>query len=75
MGDPGFTYVQTSNQRLWIKVTGTGDTGWEAQTKHTVGTGSPEGAVVGSPGDTFFATDLLTRYVKATGTETNTGWQ
>lgn len=43
----------------------------------TSGTGSPEGAVTGSPGDLFLRIDGgagTTMYVKETGSATNTGW-
>ena len=73
--NPGQIYVQTATQRLWAKITGTGDTGWEAQPKTFIGTGDPNGAQTGRVGDQFYATDTLTRYIKATGNETNTGWE
>lgn len=41
------------------------------------GTGSPEGVVTASRGDTFYRTDgstSTTFYVKETGDSTNTGW-
>jgi hypothetical protein len=40
----------------------------------TTGAGSPEGAVSGSPGDTYWNTSNDTYYVKVTGSATNTGW-
>lgn len=46
-------------------------------TKRSSGTGSPEGVVTGSPGDTFNRTDGgsgTTLYVKESGSATNTGW-
>lgn len=42
--------------------------------KFTPGTGSPEGVVSGSPGDTYWDTDGGFYYVKVTGSETTTGW-
>lgn len=41
----------------------------------STGTGSPEGSVVGSPGDTYWDTATGFYYIKVTGTATNTGWQ
>lgn len=41
----------------------------------STGTGSPEGVVSGSPGDTYWDTDGDFYYVKVTGSETTTGWQ
>jgi hypothetical protein len=38
------------------------------------GSGSPEGAVSGSPGDTYWDNDTGNYYVKVTGTATTTGW-
>lgn len=72
--EPGTTYYQTNTSRLWIKATGSGNTGWESTPKSTTGTGDPNGAVVGRPGDQFYSTDLQNRYVKETGADTNTGW-
>ena len=72
--DPGQIYIQTDTSRIWMKITGTGNVGWEANTKSTVGTGDPNGAVTGRPGDEFYSADLLQRYVKGSGVETNTGW-
>ena len=40
----------------------------------TVGTGSPEGAVSGSPGDRFWASDTGFEWTKVTGAATTTGW-
>lgn len=43
----------------------------------TSGHGSPEGVVVGSPGDTYVNLDggaNLTFWVKESGVDTNTGW-
>lgn len=72
--DPGQIYIQTDTSRIWKKITGTGNTGWEPDLKSTVDAGDPNGAVVGRPGDLFYSTDLLQRYVKGSGVETNTGW-
>lgn len=41
----------------------------------STGSGSPEGVVVGSPGDTYWDTLNDFYYVKVTGTATNTGWE
>lgn len=41
----------------------------------STGSGSPEGVVVGSPGDTYWDTSLSLFYLKVTGTATNTGWE
>lgn len=73
--NPGQIYIQTTTQRLWAKITGTGNTGWEAQPKTFIGTGDPNGAQTGRAGDQFYSTDLMQRYIKATGNETNTGWE
>jgi hypothetical protein len=72
--DAGQVGIQSDASRIWIKVSGSGNTGWESQSKHTTGTGDPNGAVVGRPGDSFYSTDLQTRYVKGSGVNTNTGW-
>lgn len=40
----------------------------------SAGSGSPEGVVVGSPGDTYLDTATNDFYAKATGSGTNTGW-
>lgn len=40
----------------------------------STGTGSPEGAVTGSPGDTYWDTATDFKYTKVTGIATNTGW-
>lgn len=72
--DPGSTYVQTDTLRLWYKVSGTGDTGWQAQAKVSAGTGGPEGVVTGSPGDVYYDTSSGTVYFKASGSDSNTGW-
>lgn len=40
---------------------------------HT-GTGSPEGAVSGSPGDTYWDTSTGFKWTKVTGSATTTGW-
>lgn len=40
----------------------------------STGSGSPEGAVSGSPGDTYWDNDTGNYYVKVTGTATTTGW-
>jgi hypothetical protein len=40
----------------------------------TVGTGSPEGAVTGNPGDTFWDQATDQEYRKITGVGTSTGW-
>jgi hypothetical protein len=40
----------------------------------STGSGSPEGSVSGSPGDTYWDTAANTYYVKVTGSATNTGW-
>lgn len=37
--DPGVTYLNTSNERLWVKKTGTGNTGW-IEIPTTVGRGT-----------------------------------
>lgn len=73
--DPGSTYVQTTNGgRLWYKITGTGNTGWDYQRKSTIGTGSPNGVVIGRPGDKYFDEAADTLYTKESGADTNTGW-
>lgn len=40
----------------------------------STGTGSPEGVVTGSPGDTYWDTSTDFEYTKVTGTATTTGW-
>lgn len=40
----------------------------------TVGSGSPEGAVLGKPGDLWLDDTTDTRWVKKTGVNTTTGW-
>ena len=40
----------------------------------STGSGSPEGVVTGSPGDTYWDTSSEEYYIKITGTATNTGW-
>lgn len=40
----------------------------------STGTGSPEGVVTGSPGDTYWDTGPNFEYVKVTGSATTTGW-
>jgi len=45
------------------------------QARVTVTTATPEGSVVGSPGDFAVDSVLGNAYVKATGVATNTGWK
>lgn len=48
-----------------------------AQDRIKVGSGSPEGAVKGNPGNLYLNTDggsSTTLYVKESGDGTNTGW-
>jgi hypothetical protein len=40
----------------------------------TTGSGSPEGNVAGSPGDTYWDLDSGFKYTKVTGAGTTTGW-
>lgn len=48
--------------------------GGAAGAAHTVGVGSPEGAVVGSVGDIYFESGGDQFWYKKTGNATNTGW-
>lgn len=41
----------------------------------STGSGSPEGVVSGSPGDTYWDNDTAFEYTKVTGAATTTGWQ
>lgn len=40
----------------------------------STGSGSPEGVVTGSPGDTYWDLDGNFKYTKVTGSATDTGW-
>lgn len=40
----------------------------------STGTGSPEGVVSGSPGDTYWDTSTGFKWTKVSGTATTTGW-
>jgi len=68
------TYVQTDRARLWYKVTGAGNTGWQYQTNSTTGTVDPNGSVFGRPGDKYLDTVTGISYTKGSGNDTNTGW-
>lgn len=52
----------------------TGGGGGGSGLTFSTGSGSPEGSVVGSPGDSYWDTTNNLYYVKVTGTATNTGW-
>lgn len=43
-------------------------------TRYLAGTADPEGVVVGSVGDFYLASGSGTAWIKASGTDTNTGW-
>lgn len=74
---PGATYVDTSGGTLYIKVTGTGATGWQVVVAGAgstfAGSGSPEGAQIAAAGSTYTQTDTGSFWVKKTGSG-NTGW-
>lgn len=58
----------------WLeRAAGSGGGGGSGLTFST-GSGSPEGVVTGSPGDTYWDTANDFYYIKVTGTATNTGW-
>jgi hypothetical protein len=75
---PGTLFFNSADSSIWTTTNGTTwtqFTGGGSGTLTTLsGTGSPEGAVVGSPGWTFTQTDTGSFWVKKTGTATNTGW-
>lgn len=74
-------YWDTVGQTLYVKNSGSGNTGWVAfgsgggGTLTTLqGSGSPEGVTTGSPGYTYFDVTNEIFYVKKTGTG-NTSWK
>ena len=67
--------VLAAKLAYWLQqVAGGGGGGGGAGTAFTVGTGSPEGVVSGSPGDRFWASDTGFEWTKVTGSATTTGW-
>lgn len=74
---PGQTYVDVSTNNLWLKVTGTGNTGWfqftGAGSGGLVGTGSPAGVVSAAAGTAYLDTTGNHFWYKASGSGTS-GW-
>lgn len=66
----GSTFYYTADGTTWTAIAGGGG----GTTTTLNGTGSPEGAITGSPGWTYLQTDTGSFWVKKTGTATNTGW-
>lgn len=74
--NPSSTFSDGTNGNLWLKVTGTGNTGWFVLNIPR-GAGSPEGVVASPPGTLYLRTAGLegqTLYVKESGTG-STGWK
>lgn len=84
IGWPGATYVDTDGETLWFKASGDGTTtGWvevtgggggSGELTTLEGTGTPEGAVAGDPGWTYWDSSNKQFWVKNNGTG-NTGWE
>lgn len=66
--------LQLMELALLVQVVDNGGGGGGGGLAFSTGTGSPEGVVSGSPGNTYWDTNADTYYVKVTGTGTNTGW-
>lgn len=66
--------VLAAKLAYWLQQVAGGGGGGGGLTFST-GTGSPEGTVSGSPGDTYWDTSTNFYYVKVTGTATTTGWR
>lgn len=81
IGSVGSLYQDLTNGELYIKVLGTGNTGWVLMvTKSDLdaiilerGSGTPEGALVGTVGALYVDTLTGDLYIKRTGSG-NTGW-
>lgn len=78
-GTATYLYWDYTNNLLYSKDSGTGNTGWVlaggSGTLTTLsGAVNPEGAVVGSPGWLYYDTVANIVYAKRTGAG-NTGWQ
>lgn len=59
---PGVLYLDTDDQRTWVKESGSGTTGWTHRNIHTTGSGSPVGVVSGYAGDTYIDEDTDNKY-------------
>jgi hypothetical protein len=64
----------TAKLAYWLQQVSGGGGGGGSGSAFTVGTGSPEGVVSGSPGDRFWASDTGFEWTKVTGVATTTGW-
>lgn len=81
VGTVGSTYQDLTNGDLYIKSSGTGNTGWSKIAKiadiqadlFTKGEGSPEGVIVATIGNVYINTLTGDLYIKTSGSG-NTGW-
>lgn len=76
--DDGGSILQPTNSQVegrWRRILNSADfAGGAAATGNLFGSGSPEGAVTGSRGYTYFDTANQIFYVKNTGDDSDTGW-